>query len=298
MAYLVLAHDDLEGLEELVRTLAPAPVVIHADKPFHDRLSRAEVARLEACGASLVATPECVHWGGFSVLEAMVKLLEAGIQRTSADRFTFLSGRCFPLRPPAEFEAQFSGREDLVWCRAFPLVDGTEFMGLDRVQRRHHLDGVVGHARKKHRALGGAFRKVLLRLPMPGLNAGRTDVHCGSQWISMPRALGEELVRHHRSGGFDFLRDSFAPDEMAFQTYVHTSEWARRTPAGGAEQLDGRPMSAFANFHWLRADLQGDVSQGDLEAALRGEGVAFFIRKMPAGVDGARLRDMVKATWV
>ena len=294
--YLVLAHDDLHGLKELGAALAPAPVIAHLDRPFATNLTPAQVEDLRGEGIAVVPEPVCVHWGGYSVHEAMVRLLAHGLETTDSAHFTFLSGRCFPLRPPAEFEAFLAERPGVVLCRAFPLSEGTGFMGLDRVRKRHLLDGAVGHLRKRSRRIGGSLRKALLPVLSGSLNRDRYDVHCGSQWMTVPRALALELVAHHRAGGFAYLEDSFAPDEMAFQTYIHTSQWSVATLRGGAEPWGGRAMAEFSNAHWLRGSLQGEVTASEVEDALANP-EAYFIRKLPPGAAGRKLRKLIRASW-
>ncbi|WP_110181070.1 beta-1,6-N-acetylglucosaminyltransferase [Nocardioides solisilvae] len=295
VAFLVVAHDDLVGLRELCRELAPHRVVVHLDRPFHRELAHA--GQLDSIGTHVrvLDDPECVHWGGFSVHRVMVRLLSAALEDPEVDFVAFLSGRCFPLRPVEDFVRFVEGAPFSVHCRAFPLREGDAFMGLDRVRRRHFLDGAIGHLRKRGgRGLGGPLRRVAGLLARPVRDA-REDSMCGSQWIGLPRALAVELVSEDEQGAFAHLSNAWAPDEIAFHTHIFNSPWASRTQVGGPEHYEGRPLAHFSNFHWLRGSLQGSVTAEDLRTALASD--RFFIRKMPDGEDGRERRQQVRANW-
>lgn len=285
---VALAHADPPMLEALVRELSPLPVFLHVDRPA---LRRGFLQDL-ALPANVHVNPEplCLHWGGFSVLQAMFETVEWAMLRpegATLDTFVFLSGSCYPIQPIEEFTS-YLAKSRPVHCRAFDLeqVD-TSQMGIERITARHFLDGVFGHAKKSLGLFGSGLRRgakfaaTPFKLPLPDqINA------CGSQWTALPRTLCEELVSTYRQGGFEYLRNSFAPDELAIPSFVYNSPWGFETQNGGLDPANGLSVATYSNFHWLKQDMSGYVSREEIQKA-RQTG-KFFVRK----VSSANLTDV------
>ncbi len=281
VGFVVMAHSEPRLLAALLQELSPYPTFLHVDRPriSAEYLTQAGVGTVP--GVVLNDRVRCLHWGGYSILQAMLETLELALHNTGPEtkHFAFLSGQCFPLRPVDEFARYVEALERPVLCRAVRL-DGEQEMGPGRVIRRHWLDGPVGHAKKvgPKRVLGLLRRGLVKATAWPPVRVPDLDHACGSQWTCLPRDLAREIVTHFHRGGFDYLRNAFAPDEIAIPSFIYNSSWGSKTQVGSLEIAVGRDVSAFPNFHWLRPELRGAVNDADIKESLNSD--KFFIRKL------------------
>ena len=106
IAYLLLVHANPEHLGRLIARLrsASARFYIHIDK----KADRSAFEHLRAADVELVDAPVAVHWGDFSQVEAINRLMEAALAGGSFDRLVLLSGADYPLWPTADIEAFFA----------------------------------------------------------------------------------------------------------------------------------------------------------------------------------------------
>lgn len=296
-AFIVLAHGHESILRELLDELRPYRVFLHIDRSADGVAS--SILNHPPAGGHVVLNPDrqCVHWGGYSVVSAMMETLILALDKTdsSVNHFVFLSGQCFPLRPVAEFVDFLASDPLMVLCRARSL-DGSKEMGSDRFVRRHWLDGGVGHLKKSSISwAGNLLRRFLALISYPFRVSAPDITHaCGSQWVAIPRELARELTDHYLRGDFDYLTNSFAPDEVVIPTYVFNSPWSAHTPAGGLEKPPTDKVSSLPNFHWLVASMDGCVTVSDVDHAISSG--AFFIRKMP-GTGYLDQLDRIRASW-
>jgi len=289
VTFVVLAHTDPAALDGLLGVLAPYPVVLNVDR---SAVRSGYLGRSNAGSMSHVTVnpgPRCVHWGGYSVVRAMMESLGIALGEKSpvTDHIAFLSGQCFPLRPVDEFVAYLDAASNPVHCRAFELTGGDgHALGVSRVSRRHWLDGPIGHLRESApRLVGGAARRIAVAATAPfSTYPPKMVPACGSQWVAVPRALAQELVTHYLAGGFDYLKNSYAPDELAVPSYIYNSDWAGLTQARMLEERAGNTVASYANFHWFRNDLNGLIDRSDALKAL--ESGQYFIRKVSESAPG------------
>jgi len=115
-AFLILAHAWPQQVSRLVERLdAPGwRSFVHVDRkidiaPFRDAVPR-------HCDCSFLDRNRVVvRWGGFSVVEATLNLIdEARRAMPEAERFCLLSGADYPIRSQAEIAAAFSAGRDFM----------------------------------------------------------------------------------------------------------------------------------------------------------------------------------------
>lgn len=297
VGFIVLAHTQPTSLGALVHELRPNPVFVHIDKNVaqSDFIESALLTRFPSVYVN--PRPRCLHWGGYSILQAMMETLEIAIERTdeAVHHFAFLSGECFPLRPVSEFADYLMNADRPVLCRGVSL-DGKREMGRRRIDQLHWLDGRIGHFKKtKSKILGSLVRRCMFMATFLYARSVPDIQHaCGSQWASVPRSLALELVAFYRKGGFEYLRQSFAPDEIAIPTYVYNSNWRHQTTVAALESASGHKVSSFSNYHWLKSSMGGYVDENDLPLALKSN--QFFLRKVPPNSE-SNMRNIITSTW-
>lgn len=286
VAFAVLAHDDPAQLHRLLSVLADHPVSVHLDAATdaEDYESRARLSSFPQ--AEYVVDRSPVRWGGYSVVEAMMSAaLAASAQCEDGDHIVFLSGHCYPIRPISEVVEHLRDAPWRVHARAYELADGgpTE---LNRVRQRHGFDREPPRGlRSRHvRRVWRVARRSLT--PPLTLEGSDLNLTAGSQWMALPRACALEAVDAlAEDPRYRIFRDSFAPDEMAFQTFVYSTRWKDLTRFGAPEPPPHK-ISGIPNLHLLDTEMKGQLSIEQLEAS---QTSAFFARKFYSATDSETL---------
>lgn len=277
IAYAVLAHEDPEMVRRLAAEMAGRPVVVHVD-------AKADIAPFEEVpGIRLVRDRVEVHWGGFSVVEAMLRVYRDALDALADEQdsgVALLSGSDFPVRPIAEFERYVSAAPWSEHIRAVPLIDGNRPLA-NRIRRRWLFDEVPprfdGWRGRQNAVVRRGLAWVLPRRSL-GRYAPFTPA-VSSQWTLLSRAcLVDILPLAHEPSYQKLFRRTFAPDELFFATLVHSGPWAAHTEFGGLEERQGRETTEFPNFHYI--DPSVAVWLGPSDAARVAASGAFFARKL------------------
>ncbi|MGD9530285.1 beta-1,6-N-acetylglucosaminyltransferase [Pseudonocardia sp.] len=285
--FAVLAHAEPQLLARLVDRLAPHPVIVHIDA----RSPGQEFAGLPRTVYVRDRVP--VRWGGFSVVEATVRLFETAVEVAAPrEHVVLLSGQCYPARPVKEFADYLDKAPFRQHCHAALLLDGTPAAG--QVLRRWYFDHIPVGSGPLYPARVAARRTVAALAPRrrPDAFGGFAPV-AGSQWIALTadcvadlleRAADERLVRA--------FRHTQAPDETFFQTLLWSSRWRAEVADPELRPRSGRVTADFANYHYVDRSLLGIRTIHDLP--MIEESGKYFVRKVSAG-GSAELLDALDA---
>jgi hypothetical protein len=223
VAYLVLAHAADEQLRLLTNELLADPrsrVYLHLDAKVFD-LDWVEVYGTQR----LVVLPnrKMVNWGGYSVVEASILLLQAAVSDLSNQRFVLLSGSCFPLKPISEINDDILAltRPSLaIWGRIDSGLKQGEGLGRYVVTKFYPHDnrflspkvsGLSARAWEVYKWINARLpyeRKIDLR-----------DLWKGSQFFILDRKCAE-LCAQAPNELDRALRYALAPDEIIFTTII------------------------------------------------------------------------------
>ena len=207
IAYGVLAHHDPEMVRRLAAELVGRPVVVHVD-------AKTDIGLFEQIpGIRLVQDRVTVHWGGFSVVEATLRLYrdcldELGNEPNAA--VALLSGSDFPVRPIAEFEEYVAAAKWSEHIRAVPLITGYR-ASENRIRRRWYFDlvptGMGGWRQRRNAIIRRALAWTLPRRPLASYKPLTPAV--SSQWTLLSRACLERHPSHRIGPG---APAAFSPD--------------------------------------------------------------------------------------
>lgn len=226
IAYLVLAHDQPALFGRLVGALQHdgAAVYAHIDgkqdaAPFRQAAGALPVRFLDA--------PVAVNWGGYSQVEAMLRLLAAAADG-GHEHFIFLSGRDYPLRRPAELQALLAQDPQRNYINFYALRKGTDFSRLIEVYafRDYYARLRVPAVKRLVQWLVRAANRVLpARRFVPGLQPYRGS----TSWCLSAAAAAYllDFVRQEQNAPvLRFFRSVTGADEILFQTILLNSPLA------------------------------------------------------------------------
>lgn len=185
IAFLVQAHRAPQQLSRLAACLRSAggddQVYIHVDA----KADQAPFRQLEKVpGVHVDPTPIVVGHGGFTQVEATLRMLRRAVASGPFSHYMLLSGQCFPTKPVAVLHDLFHGdHHDFI--NYYPMPNLAKAKGLDRLEQFHfehwpwtRLNGVVKRLPKRN------FVKGLSAWP-----------HAGSQWWALRHATVTQILK-------------------------------------------------------------------------------------------------------
>lgn len=277
IAFAVLAHQDPDMVRRLAADLAGHPVVVHVD-------AKADIGPFEQIpGIRLARDRVAVHWGGFSVVEAMLRAYQTCLEELGDEQdaaIVLLSGADVLVRPIAEFEEYVATVPWSQHIRAVPLIDGWRPLA-NRIRRRWYFDLVPPRAEGWRQRRNAVIRRAIAwGLPRRRLASYRPFTPAASsQWTLLTRACLDDILPTALDPAYQRLfRGTYAPDELYFATLVHSSPWSAQTEFSGLEPRDGKIISEFPNFHYVDPSL--NVWLDASHAAKVVASGAFFARKL------------------
>jgi hypothetical protein len=287
IAFLILAHGDLEHLEHLVHALPQgSPKLVHLDAkvpnvPMHRAWPQ----------TSFIAPRLETYWGGFSLVDATCRLLRTGLSLPDVQRLVLLSGSCFPIKPPGDITDFFDRSHGRQFIKCIRILGSNDHY--EGKLRRYWISqetfaqlGIPGHLLRKILSRATTRLAKPLRRDHTSLSA-RYDVAFGSQWWSLTRPCAEHVVRIHDADRElnRFFSFTFAPDEMYFHTIVANSPF--QTSERRFEPFQGRGTWRMANHHIIDPSLARWFTVADFDEITASQ--MLFVRKVRS-LDGRELR--------
>jgi hypothetical protein len=272
IAYLILAHSAPGDL------LAMLPALRRRGETYlHvDRDSRGFDSHWEALArhAVLVDRRQSVSWGGFSVVEATLELIEMALKRGRADYFILMSGACLPVSNSASL-AERLARDGGEYIDIMPDAEAAQHDRAARLRYYRFYSKTMPRP-----CLGAVNRLSRIAWTRPDFTAEFGAPRFGSMWWCLSRSFMEWAMRFRRSHPtYDRrFRNTETPDESFFQTLVSLSPFA--------EQVKG----SLTYVDWEKGGSHPKtLSKADLpRIAASGQ---YFARKF----DWDRDRDLVRS---
>jgi len=225
IAYLILAHRAPGDLLAMLPALRR-----HGETYLHvDRDSRGFESHWEALAhqAVLVERRHSVSWGGFSVVEATLELIETALKHGTAEYFVLMSGACLPVNNSTNLSLRLAR-------------DGGEYIDImPEAEVRHHdrasrLRYYRFYSKTLPRpCLGAVNRLSRVAWTRPDFAAEFGAPRFGSMWWCLSRPFMEWTMRFRRDHpAYDRrFRNTETPDECYFQTLISLSPFAEAVKA-------------------------------------------------------------------
>ena len=205
-ALLIQAHQDISYFIELAKIQPNVNFYVHMDAKS-DYFPDAETAQL--ANVFLLKDRITVRWGGFSQIEATLKLFETAFANEDNAYFHLLSGEDVVLQPFEVIKKQWQQRFDfqaMMTCEMAP-----------QYAYRFIMDSPHADSDWQRQLTGKIITK--LQQGVAKVKPYHSPIYFGSQWFSVTRQDWEKIVpfTHEYS---DFFRHKLVPDEHFFQTLI------------------------------------------------------------------------------
>ena len=205
-ALLIQAHQDISYFIKLAKIQPNVNFYVHMDAKSHD-FPKNDMANLANVVFLTDRVP--VHWGGFSQIEATLKLFETAFANEDNAYFHLLSGEDVVLQPFEVIEKQWQQWFDfqaMMTCKIAP-----------QYAYRFIMDSPHADSNWQRQLTGKIITK--LQQGVAKVKPYHSPIYFGSQWFSVTRADWEKIVPFTDEYS-DFFRHKLVPDEHFFQTLI------------------------------------------------------------------------------
>jgi hypothetical protein len=205
-ALLIQAHQDISYFIKLAKIQPNVNFYVHIDAKS-DYFPDAETAQL--ANVFLLKDRITVRWGGFSQIEATLKLFETAFANEDNAYFHLVSGEDVVLQPFEVIEKQWQQRFDfqaMMTCEIAP-----------QYAYRFIMDSPHADSDWQRQLTGKIITK--LQQGVAKIKTYHSPIYFGSQWFSVTRADWEKIMPFTDEYS-DFFRHKLVPDEHFFQTLI------------------------------------------------------------------------------
>lgn len=205
-ALLIQAHQDISYFIKLAKIQPNVNFYVHMDAKSN-YFPDAETAQL--ANVFLLKDRITVRWGGFSQIEATLKLFETAFANEDNAYFHLVSGEDVVLQPFEVIEKQWQHQFDfqaMMTCERAP-----------EYAYRFIMDSPHADSNWQRQLTGKIITK--LQQGVAKVKPYHSPIYFGSQWFSVTRADWEKIVPFTDEYS-DFFRHKLVPDEHFFQTLI------------------------------------------------------------------------------
>lgn len=205
-ALLIQAHQDISYFIKLAKIQPNVNFYVHMDAKS-DYFPDAETAQL--ANVFLLSNRVSVRWGGFSQIEATLKLFEKAFAYEDNAYFHLVSGEDVVLQPFEVIEKQWQQRFDFQAMMTCEMAAQYAY--------RFIMDSPHADSNWQRQLTGKIITK--LQQGVAKVKPYHSPIYFGSQWFSVTREDWEKIVPFTDEYS-DFFRHKLVPDEHFFQTLI------------------------------------------------------------------------------
>ena len=205
-ALFIQAHQDISYFIKLAKIQPNVNFYVHIDAKSRD-FPKTDLANL--ANVVLLSDRVSVRWGGFSQIEATLKLFETAFAHEDNAYFHLVSGEDVVLQPFEVIEKQWQQRfgfQAMMTCEMAP-----------QYAYRFIMDSPHADSDWQRQLTGKIITK--LQQGVAKVKPYHSAIYFGSQWFSVTRADWEKIVPFTDEYS-DFFRHKLVPDEHFFQTLI------------------------------------------------------------------------------
>lgn len=282
-AYMIMAHHRFDILEELLKDLDDVrnDIFLHIDIKAKDFSTEYFQGILK--NAKLILTERMdIHWGGYSQIECVTKLLKLATSYGNHLYYHFMVGVEFPLKSQ-DYIHDF-----------FEKNAGYEFIGFDNYDTKYIERIQYYHIFNEYARNNNFFQKILNKIRIFGVAIQKvlkvdlvkkyklTFKKGNANW-SITHDLACYIVKHEEEIG-KMYKHSFCGDEVFIHTLIYNSVFWQRVYDSNDEY-----RSSMRIMTW--EDSRNQYHVKDLDVLLDSE--RLFARKID-GNDALKLIELIK----
>ncbi|HEY8954762.1 beta-1,6-N-acetylglucosaminyltransferase [Chitinophaga sp.] len=230
IAILIIAHKNFEQLVRLVRSLttksgnAEVTVYLHIDSDALISLDELAARFPDDANVFFIEPRTKLNWGGFSITNLTINLLNTAVNHTRHDYYCLISGMDFPLRPIEDLANYLLLNNGKEYIECFPMPDkmGLEGNGgMDRIDYYWLVDDIGIKKSEAFVAAQAAEKKKRL------LPCNLTPFY-GSTWFTLTHDCVESILSKLSKypAILEFFRYTYISDELLIPTLVMNSSFA------------------------------------------------------------------------
>lgn len=246
LAYLILAHNDVEQLNNLISCLSPEDdIYIHVDQ----KASSTYISRIKSINNNVQVINKRfnIYWAGFNMVEATLALIHAMLSaHVKYRKIILLSGQDFPVRTNAYIHDFFDN--DTNFIRGFNISEYTTIDYRKQIVDYHYNDSNFLDSNSFLYKISRRFLNRVAQFKLfPNNNdyanmfGKRVSIFEGSQWWALNQDFLAYAVKFCDSEeGIKFKRafkHFLAPDEKFFQTIFFNSTFYKSNSFNGPEEF-------------------------------------------------------------
>lgn len=221
ICYLILVHNNFKHLARLIEALNDDSnsFLIHIDK----KAKEVQIPSLP--NIKVIPQHIDIKWGGFSMIEATIALMQSGLENfPAADYYILISGVDYPIRSKNFLLEQLESGREFIDIAPLPVpfkpLSRYEYYYFDYNRRnlKHYNPLFIIEVLLKK-------LKIKRRAPFP--------VYAGSQWFALTRSCTSyiiETIKKEKSY-IRFFKHTLVPDEAFFQTIIGNSSFFENVSA-------------------------------------------------------------------
>lgn len=292
ICYLILAYNDPKHLYRLVSRLNDrADFYIHIDKKSNIEPFKKIVKDFP--NVILIENRVKVYWGGFSIVQAELNLIEAALNKKEPYfRYVLLSGADYPIKTTKEIYHFFEKNQNVEFIRAINLdkLENKELFGLHiDLWQKHDYPWINRSTTKTFKLFRAAVNRILRNFKLPkSIRHHKFDLYHGSQWWALTDNCLRELMATYHTNEKDYLnfKIGFASDEKFFHTLFFNSSYASKNQVNGPDKPMGAKdrtetslqTSLLANVHIIDKSMTKWFTYEDLNEIKTSD--KLFLRKV------------------
>lgn len=224
-----MAHQHFDQLVELTELLSKKfNVYIHIDR--NANINPATIDQLNQLTAAPVIQTQAVHWGGYSIAQAAIDLMNLALKDSDNTYFHLISGEDWPLKPLDQIY-NFYENNDKIYMNYWRMLDKikTHEPQIWWVKYYFHYDHM-----NRRSTFGKIYHRLLLAVSgmlrinkLKKYQLDEDQMYAGQNWVDIPRdALEYALKYYHEHPTLKTVfKSSFCPDEMWLQTVLCNSNY-------------------------------------------------------------------------
>ncbi len=221
ICYLILAHNNFRHLDRLIDALndADSSFFIHIDK------KAGETYTPSLGNTKIIPEHIDINWGGFSMVEATLRLMEYGVENMpDADYYILISGVDYPVRPKRFLHNLLEQGKEYIDIAPVPVP----YKPVERYQY-YYFDFTRRNAKLYHPLL-------LIEIALKKLRIKRKPpfrIYAGTQWFALTRKCVEYILKTVKEDKryIKFFKHTLVPDEAFFQTIIGNSPFIANAAA-------------------------------------------------------------------